>query len=113
YCDCAYQSPAVAKGFVYAGSYEGQVLALDATTGTLVWTRQIPNSGITSSPAVANGVVYVGAGGTNDDLYAFDAMTGGLLWTGATGGAINSSPAVVNATVYVGSDDHDVYAFGL
>ena len=72
-----------------------------------------------SSPAVANGVVYVGS--DDDKLYAFDAagktncnsMTQSCnpLWTATTGGAVGSSPAVANGVVYVGSGDDKLYAF--
>jgi outer membrane protein assembly factor BamB len=61
-----------------------------------------------SSPAVANGVVYVGSG---YDLYAFNAQTGAQLWSAPTGYIIESSPAVANNVVYVGSDDDHLYAF--
>ena len=64
---------------------------------------------VNSSPAIANGIVYIGSG--DDKLYAFNATTGATLWTGTTGGAVNSSPAVANGIVYVGSDDGKVYAF--
>jgi outer membrane protein assembly factor BamB len=64
---------------------------------------------VTSSPAVANGVVYVGS--DDGDFYAFDAKTGAALWSAATGGAVESSPAVANGVVYVGSDDASLYAF--
>src|SRR5439155_1674875 len=64
---------------------------------------------IESSPAVANGVVYVGSG--DKELYAFDAGTGSLIWNVATGGSISSSPAVANGVVYVGSEDNKLYAF--
>ena len=69
------------------------------STGNQIW----------SSPAVANGVVYVGS----DDfkLYAFNAASGQLLWSAAAGGQINTSPAVANGIVYIGSDK--LYAFGL
>ena len=68
--------------------------------------------GIDSSPAVANGVVYVGS----DDgrLHAFKVDTGASLWgpnAGRTGGQIRSSPAVDNGVVYVGSGDGKLYAF--
>ncbi len=71
---------------------------------------------IDSTPAVDDGVVYVGSA-TGDKLYAFavGCGTGGAtcspLWTGSTGGAINSSPAVADGVVYVGSGDHKLYAF--
>ena len=65
-----------------------------------------------SSPAVANGVVYVGS--DDDNLYALNASTGALLWEYTTGGFFfNSSPAVANGVVYVGSYDGNLYAFDL
>ena len=57
-----------------------------------------------SSPAVVNGVVYVGS--TDGKLYVFNASGCGnsscnATWTGSAGGSIYSSPAVVNGVVYV------------
>ena len=63
---------------------------------------------VTSSPAVVNGVVYVGS--TDSQVHAIDAATGRLDWVFATGGTVQSSPAVANGVVYVGSDDDNVYA---
>jgi hypothetical protein len=64
-----------------------------------------------SSPAVANGVVYIGAGRSN--LYALNAANGTELWNFTAGDVINSSPAVANGAVYVTSLDGNVYAFHL
>jgi len=64
---------------------------------------------INSSPAVANGLVYVGS--KDNKLYAFDALTGHPKWTALTGDAIYSSPTIANGLVYVGSTDHKLYAF--
>jgi outer membrane protein assembly factor BamB len=64
-----------------------------------------------SSPAVANGVVYVGSYDKN--VYALNAKTGAKLWSYTTGGGVYTSPSVANGLVYVGSDDGNVYAFGL
>jgi len=62
-----------------------------------------------SSPALANGVVYVGSG--DDNVYALNADTGAKLWSYTTGGGVyDSSPAVANGVVYVGSDDKNLYA---
>ena len=70
-----------------------------------------------SSPAVANGFVYVGsptippfAGGPSNAVYALNASTGAILWSYTTGSAVVSSPAVANGVVYFGSDDFNVYA---
>ena len=72
----------------------------------LYWTATTGSS-IHSSPAVANGMVYVGS----DKLYAFNATTGKTLWTASTGAGIGSSPAVASGVVYIGCDDHKLYAF--
>ncbi len=63
-----------------------------------------------SSPAVSNGVLYIGGGSNGYSVYALDAHTGAQLWTYATDGYVESSPAVANGVVYVGSDDKNVYA---
>ena len=51
--------------------------ALDASTGALLW-KYATGDGTYSSPAVANGVVYVGSDDGN--VYALNAGTGALLW---------------------------------
>jgi outer membrane protein assembly factor BamB len=66
---------------------------------------------VSSSPAVANGVIYIGSGDGN--VYALNARTGAKLWSYPTGNFVDSSPAVANGVIYVGSTDGNVYAFGL
>ncbi len=63
--------PAVSGGKLYAST--GQALqALDAKTGNAEWSYTPPNIGsFVSTPAVANGLVFVGS--TNDNLYAIRA----------------------------------------
>jgi outer membrane protein assembly factor BamB len=123
-------SPAAAYGVVYVGSDDGKLYAFSAagTTGCSgtpkackpLWTGATNSTlAVSSSPAVANEVVYVGS--DDEKLYAFSAAgTTGCsgtpksckpLWTGATGGQIYSSPAVANGVVYVGSYDDKLYAF--
>jgi outer membrane protein assembly factor BamB len=63
---------------------------------------------VCSSPAVVNGVVYVGSDDYN--VYALNASTGTLLWSYTAGNQVKSSPAVANGVVYVGSYDQNVYA---
>jgi outer membrane protein assembly factor BamB len=62
----------------------------------------------TSSPAVVNGVVYIGS--FDGNVYALNAGTGAKLWSYTTGSAVYSAPAVVNGVVYFGSSDGNVYA---
>jgi uncharacterized membrane protein YoaK (UPF0700 family) len=72
---------------------------------------------IFSSPAVADGVVYVGAGGHKLHAYAVGCASGGgtctPLWSATTGAGIDSSPAVSNGVVYVGSTDGKLYAYAV
>ncbi len=87
----------------------GNVYALNASTGTTaveLHDRRI----VYSSPAVANGVVYVGS--DDDNVYALNASTGALLWNTRRGLMSKSSPAVANGVVYVGSNDASLYALG-
>ena len=61
---------------------------------------------VTSSPAVVNGVVYVGQegqGSGNGMVYALNARNGSKLWNFTTGGSVGASPAVVNNVVYINS----------
>src|SRR5439155_605251 len=81
-----------------AGTVAGLAQKWAVTTGDIVF----------SSPAVVNGVVYVGS--FDHKVYALDAATGAVKWTTTTGGEVESSPAVVNGVVYVASFDHKVYA---
>ena len=56
---------------VYVASDDNKVYALNATTGNVVWSYTT-GSYVNSSPAVANGVVYV----SSEDyrVYAFGAL---------------------------------------
>ena len=77
----------------------------------LAWVAPTASFITYSSPAVANGAVYVGS--YDGKLYAFNAADGRAK-TGfpvTTGDSIFSSPAVAGGWVYVGSEDHKLYAF--
>ncbi len=64
------------------------------------WTFQTGGS-VDGSPAVVNGVVYIGS---NNGFYALSAATGEKLWVVNVGPnyVVDSSPAVANGIVYIG-----------
>ena len=76
------------------------------TPGDLRWSFTTGGA-VNSSPAVVDGVVYVGAG--DGMVYAIEAATGRKRWSVKTGGDLGSSPAVVDGVVYV-DGGRDVYA---
>ncbi len=107
-------SPAVADGLVFFSSLDGNVYAVDANDGRERWhfttggERRFTAPGIhgiqpknemmadpfdlfLSSPAVSNGVVYIGSGDHN--VYALDAASGRLRWQFSTGNVVHASPA--------------------
>ena len=91
--------------------YENILNVNNVGTLALQWSYLTGGAVFSSSPAVANGVVYVGSADHN--VYALNASTGALLWSYATGSYVDGSSIVANGVVYFGSADGKVYAFGL
>ena len=63
---------------------------------------------VISSPAVSNGMIYVGS--TDGNLYAVDLESGAQKWKFETKVRVPSSPAVSGSIVYFGSYDGNFYA---
>jgi eukaryotic-like serine/threonine-protein kinase len=109
--------PAVANGVVFAAIYPAylvrneHVVAVSQSTGDLLWGTALRDTSYYSSPAVANGVVYVGSGG---HMFALDASDGQILWrTRDMGTTFDGSPAVSDGMLFASDSDGTVYAFGL
>ncbi len=93
-------SAAVVGGVAYVASGDGEVYALNATTGAQLWKFPAePTSAFTSSPAVSNGVVYVANYGAT--VYAINATTGAEVWSTNLDGYVYASPTVANGIVYI------------
>ena len=82
-------------------THTGDSASTAPLTNQLLWNYTTGNSIDYSSPAIVNGIVYVGS--TDNYVYALNAATGGTIWSYKTGSSIDSSPAVVNGVVYIGS----------
>lgn len=134
--DISRLSPAYWNGEIVTGSGEQRsdstdgafLFGIDALTGTRLWKTQIdadPAAIVTSSPVIADGVVYVGVSSKAEkfappytfrgSVVALDAVTGKKLWKtyvvpeGYTGGAVwGSNPVVDEKTglVYVGTGNN-------
>lgn len=103
---------AVVEGVAYFPDWGGNLWAVDAKKGTKVWGHQFSDYGLAAntqsrtSPAVVDGVVYVG---TQEGawLLAIEAASGKLLWktqldTSDPFAVITASPAVHAGVVYTG-----------
>ena len=114
-------APTVSGGVAYASGYTtggglanpfekvsgagkstgGSLLALNASTGAILWnsTSLTIQSLVETTPAVSNGLVYASAWMAN--LCALNASTGDIVWN-RTIGDLYSSPVVANGIVYAG-----------
>lgn len=106
-------SAAVKDGIVYMGFPDGNVTALDAQTGNVVWSRLLPGrldfGGVHSSPVISGDTVYVGS--NNGSAYALDRTTGKVVWEREIGAWVSAGPVVSGNTVIFGAWDGNMYAF--
>jgi len=131
--------PIVSKGRLYIGAYTKKIHVINATTGELesqprgrvyidgieyvcsqgqlrptapqhnvnAWRELTPLT--YSYPAIANGVVYIGA--RDNQIHALDIESREQIWSYPTKGFIDTAPAISDGVLYVTSDDGYVYAF--
>lgn len=111
-------SPTVVNGLVYVGSANGKVYALNASTGARRWS--FTAIGPVASPAVADGLVVVGAGqptgpvvSVHGKVYALNASSGARVWTFTTGNDVASAPVVTQGVVYITDSVGKLYALNL
>jgi polyvinyl alcohol dehydrogenase (cytochrome) len=128
-----FASPTVVNGVVYIGAEDGYFYAISEASQTVLWSRflglEVPlgtgscikhaqgiiaTATVADDPTTGNPTVYVNA--PDGNLYALDAQTGAVAWSGLvdTPSTIKndyyswSSPLVANGKVYVGiSSDSD------
>lgn len=86
------------------------VYALSTTDGHLVWRNRRAGANVTT-PAIAEGRVFVNAEDPNFGLWAFDAITGGFLWRSQTPGEPESTLTIANDVVYDIADSGELMMF--
>lgn len=113
--------PLLAGDRVVIGTADGTVRAFSSSNGEVIWSYQAGpsltslepykrgGSDVISSPAVADGIVYVGA--SDGVLHAISLADGHPIATYSLGVPIASSPVISGDTLYLGAYDGNLYAF--
>lgn len=104
-----------ANGNVCFGSSDGNVYALNAKKGTIVW-KQTTKGPIHAAPLLHKGVLYIGSWDFN--LYAIDAKDGSVKWKFKTNEqptyhvleGIQAAPIADDSLIYIGTRDAFFYA---
>ncbi len=87
-CDVVNRGVAAWQGKIFVGAFDGRLIALDARTGTPVWSVMTVDPSkpytITMAPRVIKGRVVIGNSGNEYGVRgyvsAYDADTGKLVW---------------------------------
>ena len=116
---------AVVGGVVYVPDWAGNIFALNAQNGHVIWSHQFSDYGLAAgtvsrnTPTVVDGVMYIGtqynAAGSTGWLLAINAANGRLIWktqpdTSNSFPVITSSPVVALGIVYVGMTSNEEFA---
>jgi outer membrane protein assembly factor BamB len=103
-------SPAFGGGLVYAANEYAKMVAIDPSTGSIVWEDNyyLPE---VSSPVYGGGLLFIST--TYALVACFDAKTGKLMWEYDTGDIFYSSPMVAGGRVYVTDIRGDTYIFSI
>ncbi len=97
--------------FHHDSALGGYSISSAPDTNTVLWiydTNTAGYGGMVSSPAIVNGILYIGAMDSN--LYAVNVIDGSLIWVFHSDGVIHSSPAVSDDKVYFLSEAGSFYA---
>ncbi len=121
--DCSVSAtPTVDARRLYVPDWAGNLYAIDARSGRLVWLRRIEDySGIPgdfsrTSPTIRDGRLYLGSR-TSATVFAVEARTGRLLWKSPPlddhpDALITAAPVVHAGRVYVGISSLESSAAG-
>ncbi len=93
-------------GRVYVSLGYGELAALDAATGAVIWTQQLDATG-SGTPTVAGNLVYLVAG---DDVgWAIEKATGRIVWQIISAGSVTN---VLGAPAPAVTDTLAIFSFG-
>ena len=108
-----YGTPGIHGNVVYATTNSGRVLAVDRSTGALLWEKKIPGP-TWGSPVIVDDTLLIGD--CQGALHAYD-VSNPLLpavekWSIQLGGCIEATPAVWDGLIYIGTRAGHLYTLG-
>ncbi len=92
YIDGAIRPGTLHDGFLYLTSNDGDVIAIDAFDGEIVWEHKFNHDKNLTTPTIYDGILLVGS--RDGNLHSIDAKTGETLWTESTSEPIIGAPSV-------------------
>lgn len=107
-------SPIIGGGSAFTLDTEGQVVALDLATGSLLWRTDLTpedtdsDKGFGGGVAYGNGRVFVSTG--FGFVAALDAKTGKEIWRRAGSVPYRMAPVVSGGRVYVATQENQLFA---
>ncbi len=97
-------SPIVANGVIYALDTYGNITALDASAGSILWQVNISPEG-QQTPIIGGGLAYgqdkIFVTSPHAEVLAFDAKTGNRLWRYAMPSPVRAAPTFDEGRLYV------------
>jgi outer membrane protein assembly factor BamB len=102
-----YSSPAMGNNIVVFGNIAGEIVALNASDGTIKY-RAKTGSPIFSGTAVNGSNAYLG--NDNGMLFCLDLTSGKINWQYSTDGRILMTPAFDDDNIYFGNLSGDFYS---
>lgn len=102
-----FSSPAVNESFVFIGSRDKRLHAIDRQTGVAAWTFQTSGRVDSSPLAFGDAVVF---GSTDGWLYAVDQTQGQELWKIELGASLIASPVFAKGRLIIGSQGGTLFS---
>ena len=100
--------PAVDNGVAFAGSDQGELIAVNVDSGRKVWLKKLKLP-LSAGPAAGFGMVVVGT--TKGTVIALDGATGRELWHVRVNSELLSAPAISEKVVVMRSVDGRLHGF--
>lgn len=86
-------------GSISLDAARGELVALDAATGDLIWSTNVPSGLFGAGPTIANDVVFIGA--LDGLVRGYSTADGSMLWSHQLDAGLNAPFAVAGEFLFV------------